>query len=137
MLADPIASLAQRTILWYSDSALLSDTTFCVDDHVARVCCPTRKHPPDVDRLVSVQPAASASDGPSIVVTSSSCCSGNSHTTRGVLSRHRPIRFRRVRSARVAFPAARLHSLQANATSGRSDDKYDNLADTLWLAFCP
>ena len=32
----------------------------------------------------------------------SSCCSGNSHTARGAWSRYCPIRFRRMRSARVA-----------------------------------
>ena len=36
-----------------------------------------------------------------------------------------------VKSARVAFPTARLHSLQANAMSGRSDARYASLADTL------
>ena len=40
-----------------------------------------------------------------------------SPTTLGACSRHRPIRFRRVCSARVAFPTARLHSLHANAMS--------------------
>ena len=34
-LVSPMASLAQRTMLWYSDSALLSDTSFSVDDQVA------------------------------------------------------------------------------------------------------
>ena len=38
VLANPMASLAQRTMLRYSDSALLSDTTFSVDDQVAKVC---------------------------------------------------------------------------------------------------
>ena len=97
-----MASLAQRTMLQSSDSALLSDTSVCVDDQVAKVCCPMRKHPPDVGRLVFGQPAASASDSPSIV-TMPSCCSGTSHTARGVWSKYRPIRFRRVKSARVAF----------------------------------
>ena len=44
----------------------------------------------------------------------SSRFTGNSYTTRGVLSRYRLTRFRRVRSARVAIPTAQLHSLQAN-----------------------
>ena len=52
VLASPVASLAQRTMLWHSNSALLSDTTFGVDDHVAKVCRPIRKLPPDVDRRV-------------------------------------------------------------------------------------
>ena len=80
----------------------------------------TRKHPPDVERVVFGQPAAPASESPSIITMFSSCCNGNSHTARGVWSRHRPVRFRRVRSARVAFPTARLHSLHANAMSSRS-----------------
>ena len=45
---------------------------------------------------------------------------GTPHTAHGVVSKYRPIRVRRVRSARVAFPTARLHSLQANAMSCRS-----------------
>ena len=52
----------------------------------------------------------------------SSVCSGNSHTARGAWSKYRPIRFRRVRSARVAFPIARLHFLQAHAMSGLMPD---------------
>ena len=36
-------SVAQRTMLQYADSALVSDNTFCVDDQVAKVCCPMRK----------------------------------------------------------------------------------------------
>ena len=42
-------------------------------------------------------------------------------------SRCRPIRFRRVGSAHVAFPTARLHALQATAIAGRSDARYANL----------
>ena len=40
-----------------------------------------------------------------------------SPTTLGACSKYRPIRFRRVCSARVAFPTARLHSLHAHAMS--------------------
>ena len=40
-----------------------------------------------------------------------------SPTTLGACSKYRPIRFRRVCSARVAFPTARLQSLHANAMS--------------------
>ena len=50
------------------------------------MCWPTRKPPPDVERLVFGQPAASASDRPSIVTRSVSFCSGNSDTARGVWS---------------------------------------------------
>ena len=50
------------------------------------MCWPTRKPPPDVERLVFGQPAASASDRPSIVPRSFSFCSGNSDTARGVWS---------------------------------------------------
>ena len=38
VLVNPMASLAPRTMLQYSDSALLSDAAFCVDDQVAKVC---------------------------------------------------------------------------------------------------
>ena len=68
------------------------------------------------------------------VHVSSRCSSrrnGNSLAALGACSRYRPIRFRGVKSARVAFPTARLHSLQANAMSGRSDARYASLADTL------
>ena len=131
VLANPMASLARRAMRWYTDSALLSDTTSCVDDQVAKVCSPTRKHPPDIERLVFGQPAASASESPSISTMLSSCCNGNSHTVHGVTSRYRPTRFRRARPARVAFLIARLHSLHANAMSGLSDATYASLADTL------
>ena len=85
-----MASLAQRTMLQYSDSALLRDTKLCVDDQVAKVCGPTRKHPP-VERFAFGQPAASASDSPSIFTKLSSFRSGNSHTTRGVWSKYRSL----------------------------------------------
>ena len=48
--------------------SISQDTTFCVDDQVAKVCCTTRKHPPDVEHLFLVHPAASASESPSIVM---------------------------------------------------------------------
>ena len=48
----------------------------------------------------------SASECPSIVTALSSSCSENSHTARGVWSKYRPFRFKRVRSARVAFDFA-------------------------------
>ena len=86
-------------------------------------------------RLVFGQPAASASESPSIVTMLSQFCSGNSHTAQGVWIMHRPKRPRRVRSARDAFPTARLHSLQANAMPGPPDVTYGSLADTLLLAF--
>ena len=38
VLANPMASFARRTMRWYTDSALLSDTTSCFDDQVAKVC---------------------------------------------------------------------------------------------------
>ena len=50
------------------------------------MCWPTRKHPPEVERLVVEQPAASASDRPSVVTKSFSFCSANSNTVRGVWS---------------------------------------------------
>ena len=73
-----------------------------------RLLCrrPTRKHPPDVERLVFVQLAASTSESPSIVTMLCSFCSGN--TARGEWSKNRPIRFGRVRSARVPFPTSRV-----------------------------
>ena len=46
------------------------------------------------------------------------------------------VRFRCVRSVQVA-PTARLHSLQANAMSGRSPARYASVVDTLWYAFGP
>ena len=66
----------------------------------------------------------------------SSSYNKESHTTPSACTRYRPIHPRRVGSARVAFPTARLHSLQANAMSGQSDARYASLADTLWKAFC-
>ena len=61
---------------------------------------------------------------------------GTSRTTLDACSRYRPIRCRRVRSARVAFPTAQTHSLHASAMSGRSATRYTSLADALWWACC-
>ena len=105
----------------HSDSALLSDTTFCVDDRVANVFRPMGKLPPDVDRRVLGCPAASVSECSSIVTALSSSYWENSHTARGMCSRSRPM---------CCVPTARLH-LQSKAMSGLSDAKYASLADTL------
>ena len=58
------------------------------------------KRPPDVERRVLVNQAASASESPSIVTVLSSSCSGNSHTASGAWSKYRPIRFKRARLGR-------------------------------------
>ena len=76
-----MAPLAQRTV-----SALLSSTTFCVDDHVASVCRPMRKLTPGVERRVLEHPAASTWESPSIVTVHASSCGGNTptrHVARG------------------------------------------------------
>ena len=77
-----------------------------------------RKLLPDVEGRVFGHPAAS------IVMVLSSSWSGNSHTARGVWRKNRPTRSRRLRSARVAFPTARLQSLQANTKLDGSGATY-------------
>ena len=110
----------------------LSDTNFLVDDHVANVGRPVRKLPPDADRCVlgassGVRVSIDHHGTPRLVV---------GETARGTWSKYRPIRLKRVRSARVAFPTARLHSLQATAMSGLSDAMYASLADAV-IGFLP
>ena len=65
------------------------------------------KRPPDVERRVLVNQAASASDSPPRVTVLSWSCGGNSHTRCGAWGRYRPMRFKRVRLAGVAFPSGR------------------------------
>ena len=94
-------------MLWYSDSALLRGTTF--------LCRPMRKLPPDADRhvleestcvnvRVSIDRVPIDRQGALLVFL------WTSHTARGVWSKYRPIRFMRVRSARVAFPTAQCRA---------------------------
>ena len=45
-------------MLWHLESALLSDTTFCANDQVAKLCRPMRKQPRDVERFVFGGPGA-------------------------------------------------------------------------------
>ena len=90
-----------------------------------------RKLPSDGERGVLGNPAASPTESPSTVTVPSSFCTGSSHQARGAWSKYRAIRFKRVKSAGVAFPTARLHSLQSNAISGLSDARHASLADTL------
>ena len=90
-IGQPVmASLAHCTIFCSVFSALLNDTTFCVDDQVAMVCRRMRRQLPHVGRLVFGHPAATASEIPSIVTMLSSSCSGNSNAARGVWNRNRP-----------------------------------------------
>ena len=83
----------------------LARTTYLLWYVVIRHCSAT---PPCVSTTAS--PCASCS--PRLVVVTA---------TRGVWSNYRQIRLKRVRFDLFTFPTVRLHSLQANATSGLSD----------------
>ena len=112
-------------------------STLTQHDSATRLSVSMTRLPRCVDRRSSIlqmssvsfscTQAATASESPSIIMMPSSSC--NETPT--------PIHFGRVRSARFAFPLARLHSSQANAMPGRSDARNASIADTLWLAFCP
>ena len=124
----PMASLAQCPMLWHSDPALFSD-------HVAEVCWPTRKHPPDVNVVFFVQPAAPALESPPIA-TMLSLRYAVGTPTRHVACEVSIVRYvcKRVKLVRVAFPPARHCSpcRWVSAMSGRSATRYTSLADTLW-----
>ena len=60
-LAKPIASTAPEVMAWYSDSALLKETVFCVLDHVSKGHPPDSIMPPDVLLLSAPWPLQSAS----------------------------------------------------------------------------
>ena len=134
-----MASFAQRTTLQYSDSALLSDTTFWTDDQVVKVCCLIRRVPPEVERRV-FRKSSCVGVGESIDCHDALLVLQfvmGTPTRRVEQVSSGTLQTCEVRSARVPFPSVRLHSLQANAMSSRSDARYASLADTLWWGFLP
>ena len=85
------------TLIRRCSATILSVLTTRLPECVVRCA----KRPPDVERRVLVNQAASASESPSLVTVLSSSCSGNSHTASGAWSKYRPIRFKRVRLGRT------------------------------------
>ena len=125
------AELAQKSrqthVAKMSSCKRLTVPPFCLilNSRFLSFCCNpncfvhTRKHPPDVERLVFVQTC-------NINVR----LSIKHHNVLFLLQRVQHVKIRNVPSTRTAFPTARLRSLRTHAI--KSGQKPNNLDDTLW-----